>query len=371
MYGLRWLSEVQTVFAKATGSFIQLSDIQKIVEQLDKSSFLETPAVQKKRAKMIDDFRKSPVRKAFHQGGGYPENSLELASFFGSFFTNPKGPGKALPDHPSNALAPLGLIAPHIDFHRRGPAYAWAYQALADSPPPDLIVALGVAHVSPPSPWVMTRKDYETPYGSMKVDEGLYDEIKQCLWYDPLSDEPVHRGEHSLEFQAVWLRYLWKEKTPPWVPILCSSFERFCPDKAPSTIPTIEEALKKIGDKLSARARAGQKILVLAGVDLAHVGPRFGDQIELTPELGKKIESEDRVSLEKAFRLEPDPFYMSVVADDHWRHVCGLSALYTALRFMRALGGDKTPPGRLLTYGQAPDPAGGIVSFVSGIFPRT
>jgi len=370
MDGERTISEVQTLFVKETGTFIQESDITKIVEQLDKSSFLETPVVQEKRAKMLNDFLQGTVRKAFHQGRGYPENSLELATFLGSFFTDSKGPGKPLPSHPSNASAPLGLIAPHIDFHRGGYAYAWAYQALADSPPPDLIVALGVAHMSPPSPWVMTLKDYETPYGPMKVDPEAYKEIRDCLWYDPLSDEAVHRGEHSLEFQAVWLRYIWREKTPPWIPILCSSFERFCPDKAPSTVSTVESALKKIGEKLAARAKGGQKILILAGVDLAHVGPRFGDQMELTPAVEKKIESEDRMSLEKALRLEPDAFYLSVVADDHWRHVCGLSALYTALRWIRAIGGENPEAGRLLTYGQTPDPMGGIVSFASGIFPR-
>jgi len=371
MDGERTASEIQALFSKTTGAFLQASDLKKITEQLENSNFLETPYVRERRLQILNDFLKSPVRKACHQGQGYPENQLELARFLGSFFMDSKGPGKPLSSTPAQPSSPIGLIAPHIDFHRGGPAYAWAYQALSDSPPPDVIVALGVAHISPPSPWVMTLKDYETPYGPMKVDKGLYDEVKGCLWYDPLNDEGVHRGEHSLEFQAVWLKYLWREKAPAWVPILCSSFERFSPDKAPSSVATIEEALSKIGEKLSARTKAGQKILILAGIDLAHVGPRFGDQVELTPGLEKKIESEDRISLEKALSLEADPFYLSVVADDHWRHVCGLSALYTSLRWMKAIDGEKPSPGRLLTYGQAPDPMGGIVSFASGIFPRS
>ena len=101
------------------------------------------------------------------------------------------------------------------------------------------------------------------------------------------------------------------------------------------------------------------------GVDLAHVGPRFGDEIDLNPALEKRIEDEDRKSLAHALKLEADPFYLSVVADGHWRKVCGLSATYTALRWLKLLG---APEGRLLTYGQAPDPSGGIVSFASLIF---
>ena len=65
--------------------------------------------------------------------------------------------------------------------------------------------------------------------------------------------------------------------------------------------------------------------------------------------------------------MDADGFYLSVVKDDHWRKVCGLSALYTALRWVKdaSVGAAK---GELLTYGQAPDPAGGLVSFTSAIY---
>src|ERR1019366_5722870 len=100
----------------------------------------------------------------------------------------------------------------------------------------------------------------------MAVSGELYDEIAGALWYDPRADEWVHRKEHSLEFQALWLKFLWRDKTPPWVPILCSSFERFCPDKPPSSVATIDAALRKIGEGLARRAKT-QRILILAGVD--------------------------------------------------------------------------------------------------------
>ena len=51
---------------------------------------------------------------------------------------------------------------------------------------------------------------------------------------------------------------------------------------------------------LAEEERKGRKVLVLNGIDLAHVGPRFGDELELTPELRKKIEGEDRASLVSA-----------------------------------------------------------------------
>jgi predicted class III extradiol MEMO1 family dioxygenase len=103
---------------------------------------------------------------------------------------------------------------------------------------------------------------------------------------------------------------------------------------------------------------------------MAHVGPRFGDQETLGPELNARVEKEDRASLELALKGDADGMYLSVVADNHWRKWCGLSAMYTALRLMKILAPDNSVRGQLLAYDQAPDPAGGLVSFPSVIFPR-
>lgn len=362
--GRRSASELQGALMTRGGALLDPGEILKLASDLEEAGLLETGAVAAKRQEALEAFKKSPVRKPALAGASYPEDTLELSKWLGSFYRDPKGPGKAPPERPSGK-APVGLIAPHIDWHRGGPAYAWAYGALAEREPPDAIVALGVAHASPASPWAMTRKAYETPFGPMAVHDGLYKDIAAALWYDPAADEEAHRREHSLEFQAVWLRFLWRERTPPWVPILCSSFERFCPDKPPSSAPSVEKALERIGETLKRRAEEGLRILVLAGVDFAHVGPRFGDQVQLGPEVERRIESEDRRSLERATALDADGFYAATVADGHWRKVCGLSATYTAARWIKALGASQ---GRLLAYGQAPDPSGGIVSFASAIY---
>jgi AmmeMemoRadiSam system protein B len=358
--------QVAEAFKKETGSEVTPQAVAGVAKQLEDAGLLETEAALARRRARLQAFRESATRPAQFMGrGGYPAQARELEAYLGRFFDDAKGPGAPLPKAPSQGPA-VGLLSPHIDLHRGGPAYAWSYAALADSPPPDVIVALGVAHASPPSPWAFTRKNYETPFGPMAVDRELYGALAKELWYDPLDDEAVHRREHSLEFQAVWLRYLWREKTPPWVPILCSTFERWAGAGSPSSVATVEGALRAIGDRLAAEGRR-RRVLVLCGIDLAHVGPRFGDDLRLTPELEKKIEAEDRASLDAALRLDAEGFYASVVKDGHWRKVCGLSAAYTGLRWMKALSGGAAK-GSLLTYGQAPDPAGGIVSFTGAVF---
>lgn len=363
--GMRTAAQVQELFKKSTGADVELAVVRELARALEDASFLETPAVAEKRKKSLEEFRASPRRAAVFAGQSYPAEPEALAKEFDAYFMIENGPGKPRATAPSRP-APVGLVAPHIDFKRGGPAYAWAYQALSERRPPDVIVALGVAHSSPDAPWTFTPKKYETPFGPMAVDSELYDDLAAKVWYDPRADEWVHKSEHSLEFQAAWLRHLWGDATPPWVPILVSSFERFSPDEAPSKIPTIEKALKDLEEVVRRHAKKGRRVMVLAGIDLAHVGPRFGDELEVTPELEKKVEAEDRESLVDAMALDADGFYRSGVAGERWRKVCGLSALYTGLRLIKGLEGAST--GRLLAYGQAPDPAGGLVSYASAIF---
>jgi len=363
--GRRTAEQVRALFNESTNAAIGVDAVLDLVRALDEAAYLETPAVAERRRKALEAFKAAPRRPAAFAGPSYAAEPPALARELADFFKSGKGPGRAKADKPARP-APLGLVAPHIDFTRGGPAYAWAYQALSERRPPDVVVALGVAHVSPNSPWTFTPKDYETPFGAMTVDAELYDSLASKVWYEPRADEWVHKNEHSLEFQAVWLRYLWGDKAPPWVPILVSSFERFADEDSPSKAPTIEKALKDFGGVLRAQAEKGRRVMVLCGVDLAHVGPRFGDELELTPELEKRVEDEDRKSLVDALALDADGFYKAGVGSGRWRKVCGLSALYTGLRLIKSL--ESSEPGRILTYGQAPDPAGGIVSFASAIF---
>jgi len=364
--GQKTLAEIR---AELAGHEVILAEdeIRAVAERLDQFELLETPAVTAKRRERLTAFRKSSVRPMSAAARGLPEDPLGLAAFMGRFYSDPKGPGA--PAGGVIGTTPVGLVAPHIDLHRGGPHYAWAYGELAKSPPPDVVVAVGVAHLSPPSPWVMTRKAYETPFGPVEVDGALFDEIRAALWYDPTEEEWVHAKEHSLEFQALWLKYLWRAETPKWVPILCSNYARFCTDRAPSTVPTVDGVIQAVGKILSERAKKGQRVLVLAGIDLAHVGRRFDDDFDITPEIAAKVENTDRASLDKALKGDADDFFLDGVGENSWRRVCGLSALYTSLRWIDALGGRSG--GKILAYGQAPDPAGGIVSFASAVFRKT
>lgn len=365
--GKRGPAEVKAELAQHQVT-VSEEEILHLADEMKKHGLLETPEARRKRVQALEDFRRSGVRPFRAEYRGLPQDPIEFGRFLNRFFKDPLGPGEP-PTVTSPKEPPLGLIAPHIDFFRGGPLYAWAYGELQKSRPPDVIVAFGVAHMSPRSPWVPTLKAYETPYGPMEVDAELYNEIRSALWYDPLEEEWVHAKEHSLEFQALWLKHTWMKDTPKWVPILTSAFENFCEDAAPSSIESIEDGLQKIAKVLKERQKKGQRIMILAGIDLAHVGKRFGDEFDIDDAWKEKIEKADRESLEKALNLEADAFFLAGAGQNEWRKVCGLSALYSSLRMIRALGDGSPPKGRLLAYDQKPDPAGGIVSFTSAVFP--
>jgi predicted class III extradiol MEMO1 family dioxygenase len=137
----------------------------------------------------------------------------------------------------------------------------------------------------------------------------------------------------------------------------------------PSTLENVEKSLSALVKALKSFVVGGKRLLILGAVDFAHVGPRFGDQLTLGLELDARVEKEDRLSIAHAAKLDTDAFYRSIVADGHWRKVCGLAATYTALRLLKGVYGQSCA-GRLLTYGQAPDPMGGMVSFASIVFER-
>ncbi|MDE2511604.1 MAG: AmmeMemoRadiSam system protein B, partial [Elusimicrobia bacterium] len=157
--GRRSAAQLRDLFLKNSGSVIEIPVILDLVGALDAAGYLETPAVAERRKKMLETFKASGRRPAVFAGASYSAEPLALAGELGKFFTADKGPGKEKGD--GARPAPAGLVAPHIDYARGGPAYAWAYQALSERTPPDVILALGVAHVSPDSPWVFTPKTYE------------------------------------------------------------------------------------------------------------------------------------------------------------------------------------------------------------------
>ena len=349
------ISQLQALWAKYFGGEILTTDkIDEFLLSLDEKFLLETETFKKRYGQIIADFESAKVRPAYLSGRSYPSDTAELDKFIETFFTAKESPAKI--DYGKNpAKALKGLIAPHIDYYRGHVGYAHAYKSLAESEPADVYLIFGVAHSSPPTPFILSEKDFATPFGKAEVNSGFIADLKKNAPSFRTEFEIVHRTEHSIEFQAVLLkRFIKKEFTI--VPILCSSFELFTGEKSPSQVKKIEQFIQACIETIQ---RFDGKVCVISGSDLAHVGPRFGDKEEVGPKMIEWMESEDKKSLDHAVKTDAEEFYRSCTYDGNKRKVCGLSSVYTALRILEG------SQGNLLHYGYAPDPAGGMVSFAS------
>lgn len=358
------VADMQAILHERHGAAPTAEQIEALVEGLDEHGFLDSPRFAERRRSIEEAWQRNPVRAAAHAGGAYAAEATELAAQIEAFFTHPDGPG-SLTRHagePSatSAIPLRGLIAPHIDFHRGGPVYGWAYRELLERADADLFVILGTCHAGMADPFAITLKPYQTPLGEVTVDREFSDELGRRYRADLLASEAAHRNEHSIEFQAVMLRHVLGARPFSIVPVLASYLHEAVwtggdPERD-RRVPRFLDAL------LETMAASRRKICLIAGVDLAHVGPRFGDPEPNTEQFLEEIASADLRMLEEVAGGDPTAFYASIAHDGDRRRICGLSPIYT---FLRALPGVR---GRLLRYRQWPDPQG-AVSFCAAAFP--
>jgi MEMO1 family protein len=356
--GAHSIADIQADILRRHRQRVTSQQLETLVASLDEHGFLDSPAFAARRAAIDRGFLDAPRRPASHAGGAYDDDPERLRATMDGFFTAADGPG------PVNGFAGggvRGLIAPHIDFHRGGPAYAWAYRDLAERGDADLFVIFGTCHAGMPHPFALTRKDYDTPLGPARTDVDFVDALARRARQDCFAAELAHRNEHSIEFQAVFLQYLYagcREIT--LVPVLTSFVhEALVRRQRPEADTRVRTFLDALGETVAA---CGRRVAFIAGADLAHMGPRFGDPEPVSPAEMSVIDREDRGLLAAVEAGDAEAFFESARADNDRRRTCGLSPIYTLLR---ALGGGSK--GTLRRYGQWPDPQG-LVSFASVVF---
>jgi MEMO1 family protein len=267
-------------------------------------------------------------------------------------------------------MTPQAIVAPHIDFHRGGPAYAWAYQPLLESAGADLYILLGTSHCGGNNPFILTLKDFETPLGIVETDKTFVSQLQSICQENLFADEYLHRGEHSLEFQVVFLKYLTQRRAEltgqperPFkiVPILVSSFHamvasRTLPEKT-RTVGTFLGALKSLLDS------ERREVCFVAGVDLAHVGRQFGDAEPITEDFLKWVEAEDDRLVERLAARDAPGFFHEIAKNQDKRRICGFSPLYSLIHLL------KDGKGQRLKYSQAFTPeTASAVTFTSMVF---
>jgi AmmeMemoRadiSam system protein B len=205
-------------------------------------------------------------------------------------------------------------------------------------------------------PFALCRKDFDTPLGAARADLEAIDRLAaHADGFDPYADQFNHKREHSIEFQAVFLRHLLGERPFRIVPVLAGLGRHQARGEDPAGDARVERFVAGMRELVESRPG---RVVVVAGADLAHVGPRFGDEGPLGAQARTELETTDRESLERATRVDASAFWAHVAQDLDARRVCGLAPIWSLLRALP--GGAR---GQVLHYEQTVDgDDGSIVS---------
>jgi AmmeMemoRadiSam system protein B len=361
--GKRTLPELSSALA-LRGVPITEAQLRAFVTQLDEGGYLDGPRAAYRFEQRRSKFLAQPDRPAVHTGA-YSADPNELYRLLRAGYLNADGPGAEPAERGPNPRSIRAAIAPHVDLHRGAPTYSWAYKALAEAQPAELYVILGTCHTPVDGHFAATRKAYATPLGPVPADADFLDRLGRLWGRDLFQGEFSHASEHSIEFQAVYLRALGLagESIAPIVPILCGSLHSMVgPGASPRATDTVSDFLAALQQAL---AEDGRRITLIAAVDLAHIGPDFGDAWSVDLQRQARVGSADREMLDLILAPDADGYYAQVMRDGDARRICGFTPMYLLTALMQA----EQRPGELLRYTQwvATDRSSSV-TFVSAVF---
>ena len=358
--GQNSILDIQTAYMRRFGEILYSEKIQEVVEQLEDNLFLEGERFEEALRQTEERFKTAPVREAGFAGKSYEKDPERLRVQIEGYFAGPDGPGPLEEKKQADGLR--GIVAPHIDFQRGGVCYAFAHREIWERHASDCFVIIGTAHTLTEKPFCLTSKEFLTPLGPLPVDRELIDAIQSRCDEDLFKDEWVHRSEHSVEFQCVFLRYLYPDPIPlKIVPILCGSFHEIIEKgMSPMEQKPIRQFIEALKESVSS---LGRRVCYIASADLAHMGPQFGDPEGIGEYDLRLLEEGDQAMLRYVERSDGEGFFSSISKERDRRRICGLPAIYTLLKTIEA------KEGRLLRYDQAFTPdTQSVVTFASLAF---
>ncbi len=358
--GQHSILDIQAEYMRRFREFLFTEKLQEIVNQLDAALFLDGERFQEAFRRKEEDFKKAPSREAVYAGKSYEADPGSLRTQLEGYFVRADGPGSLGEKKGKKGLK--GVIIPHIDFQRGGFCYAFGHREIGERNSSDCFVIFGTAHTPMEHSFCLTKKDFVTPLGPLNVDRELVDAIQSRCPEDLFKDEGVQRTEHSIEFQCVFLRYLYPEPIPlKIVPILSGSFhEAVEKGISPMDLKPVRQFIHAVREAASS---LGREVCYIASADLCHMGLQFGDREGIREYDLRVISQEDHEMLGYAERVDGEGFFSSISRERDRRRICGLPAIYSMLEILDA------KEGRLLKYGQAFTPeTQSVVTFASLAF---
>jgi AmmeMemoRadiSam system protein B len=298
------------------GLLVGKDEVKSLLDELDESFLLNSERFRIARDRLVSDFSSKKIRPCSHCGTAYPKDPTLLKSRLDEIISSqpaaPKPEGKV-----------IALISPHIDLSVGHKVYSSAYQMLRHIRP-SRVILLGVGHQMINDLFSLTDKDFETPLGIVKSETSLIHVLQEAGGDIIAADDFIHRSEHSIEFQIIFLQHLLEKDSFTIIPILCGFIQSSLSDFNRNSYRKMTDLfLKELKNILM---DTDEETLLIAGVDFSHIGPKFGHGMPAV-HLERQSEVHDRKLLQSLSRLDADHFWEeSINAKDQF-NVCGFPAM--------------------------------------------
>lgn len=328
--GIRTPRDIQLeLIRQQDGVFMGVEAVQSLLSKLDSLFLLDSDHYRDKKNEIFADYHQQPIRPAVLAGQVYPNSVEALQKYLDSFF--PEMPEES-PEKSSRVVS--ALIAPHIDLRVGQKIYTQAYAAVKEKIPKTILL-LGTGHALHQSYFSLTEKDFETPFGVVKTDKAFVRKLKEADGTVVAPHDFDHRNEHSIEFQLIFLQYLFGSNFT-LVPVLCGSMNSaMATFSRASEIPGVNGLLSELRTFVEERESGA---LIVAGVDFSHIGPKFGHSYQASSLLQEARDFDTRL-IDAICRGDVLEFWAEVKKIDNRYNVCGFSSIACLLEILPGVAG--------------------------------
>jgi AmmeMemoRadiSam system protein B len=330
--GTNDIRDVQVALMRRQGgAIVPLEDLERFILELDRNYLLESDRFREKMDDLRGEYRRREEREPSHAGRSYSGDGGTLVRFIEETERGlpPLSPGGL----PEGAVA--GVVAPHIDIQVAAGVYVDLYRRLRKGAW-DVVLVLGINHQGQDGLYSVSTKHYRTPLGTLRAHREFIARLAASVPPGTLApDDFGHRMEHSVEFQALFLRYYLGGEIPV-VPVLCGGIHEFL---IRGTDPTADPRFEGMAAAFEGILRErGERALVVAGADLAHVGMKFGHgrPASLLLEEARRNDREILAALE---RTDTAAVFGNARRTMDRYNTCGLPALLLLSRLLRGCRG--------------------------------
>ena len=322
--GKTTIRDLQAALMRQGGGMLVSSDeVKSVIAHLDDSFLLDSEKCRRAKEAVVAEFASKKVRPSSHSGRAYPADPHELRKTLDEILALQPDPQR-----PQGRL--VALVAPHIDLSVGGRVYSKAYQILSGLSPKTVII-LGTGHQMAEDLFALSEKGFETPLGVAECNRAWVERLRAAGGTAIAKNDFVHRTEHSIEFQLLFLQHLLPKSSFTIVPILCGNLQialseykrQVYVEKAGPVLETLTDILE----------RHGKETLVVAGVDFSHVGPKFGHEMPAQYMKGQ-TEAHDSALLDSLTVPDADSFWKESGRVKDQYNVCGFAALACLLEIL-------------------------------------